>query len=141
MYLIKRIIAIILDTIIVSLITTPVVILVVLIYGDKILFDLNSFILLILIISPLIIYEIICEVIFQRSVGKKVMGLSIINLEGKRFGFSKIIMRNLLRMLDHGLFLGCIFILFTRKKQRIGDILAGAIVVDQKEFKSWSDLL
>lgn len=67
-----------------------------------------------------------------RTVGKWVVGLQVIDVNGLRLQPSQIIIRNLLRAVDslpHFYLLGGIICLVSRYGQRLGDLAANTIVV------------
>jgi uncharacterized RDD family membrane protein YckC len=64
--------------------------------------------------------------------GKKVMGLRVLQNNGQSATLLSIIIRNLFRLLDMlptSYFLGAIAIFFTSRDKRVGDMVAGTIVV------------
>ena len=67
-----------------------------------------------------------------QTVGKRVMGLRVLRLGGGRVGFYEAMVRNLLRVLDSlplTYLAGAGTILASRRRQRLGDLLAGTVVV------------
>src|ERR1700682_744968 len=77
-------------------------------------------------------YYAVLEGLFGATVGKRFAGLRVTDLEGRRIGPQAAIVRNLARLLDvlpFGYLLGGILTLVTRHHQRLGDRLAGTIVV------------
>src|SRR6267143_5268650 len=77
-------------------------------------------------------YYAVLEGLFGATVGKGLAGLRITDMEGRRIGPQAAIVRNLARLLDVLPFiylLGGILTLTTRQHQRLGDRLAGTIVV------------
>jgi uncharacterized RDD family membrane protein YckC len=87
------------------------------------------------VISFLVIftYDIFFEVLNSgRTPGKRLNGLRVVRLQGHPVGFLTSSVRNLLRIIDFlpsAYLLGAIVILATRKNQRIGDVVAGTLVV------------
>jgi uncharacterized RDD family membrane protein YckC len=79
-------------------------------------------------------YFLICEGLTGRTVGKVALGLRVLRLtDGGPCGWSRTIIRNLLRPLDL-LFLGlpgALIVLVTPGRQRLGDLLGGTLVVRQ----------
>jgi uncharacterized RDD family membrane protein YckC len=64
--------------------------------------------------------------------GKRVMGLRVVDVHGRRLGFNQIVLRNLLRMADMlpGFYAcGGISMLLSPRAQRLGDLLADTTVV------------
>jgi uncharacterized RDD family membrane protein YckC len=77
-------------------------------------------------------YYAVLEGLFGATIGKGLAGLRVTDLEGRRIGPQAAIVRNLARLLDvlpFSYLLGGILTLATRHHQRLGDRLAGTIVV------------
>ena len=79
-------------------------------------------------------YGIVCELLMEgRTPGKKAMGLRVIREDGLPVGMREIWLRNLLRMADlqpglsYGV--GICWMIFDKKDRRLGDLVAGTIVV------------
>ncbi len=69
-----------------------------------------------------------------QSPGKKYVKIRVVQVEGGGISFSSIAIRNLLRVVD---FIGFyavagVFMFFTKKAQRLGDIAAGTVVVSEE---------
>jgi uncharacterized RDD family membrane protein YckC len=67
-----------------------------------------------------------------QTIGKRVVGLHVMDESGLRLQFSQVVIRNLLRMVDRlpaMYFLGGFTCIVNAKHQRLGDIAAGTIVV------------
>lgn len=78
-----------------------------------------------------LLYYIIMEATSGATLGKKALGLKVVNEDGSPISWSGSIIRNLLRIID-GLFiylLGAIFVWTSSKKQRLGDKAAHTIVI------------
>jgi len=79
-------------------------------------------------------YFILMESYAGWTVGKKILGMKVVDEAGNKIGLSKSITRNLLRMVD-GLpafnILGIILIIASPKGQRFGDRIAKTYVVKQ----------
>src|SRR3977135_3699725 len=73
-------------------------------------------------------YYAVLEGLFGATVGKRLAGLRVPDLEGRRIGPQAAIVRNLARLLDvlpFAYLLGGVLTLITRRHQRLGDRLAG----------------
>ena len=73
-----------------------------------------------------------------QTVGKRVMGLRVIQESGVRIGFYQAVLRNLARPVDRLPFLylvGGTVALFARSHQRLGDMLAGTVVIRERKLK------
>ena len=131
------------------------------------LFSLPSFFILIydgemlgiLISAPVAFYHLICEIAFNgRSLGKMAMNIKVITAEGGQPSLGQYLLRWAFRMLDFPvfilwlllyqeiplwgfplLFLGLFCVILTPMSQRIGDLVAGTIIIDLKNRTSWQD--
>jgi len=81
------------------------------------------------------LYFILLEAYWAKTVGKAVMGIKIINMEGKSPGIKRSLIRNLLRVVD-GLptlnLLGIILITTSPQRSRFGDRIAGTRVIQTR---------
>lgn len=84
-------------------------------------------------------YMVLLETTWSgQTVGKKLMGLRVIQDTGVRVGVYQSLLRNLVRPLDKLPFfylVGGAAALFSRTQQRLGDLLAGTIVVRERRLK------
>ncbi len=84
----------------------------------------------------LVFYDLICEVFFNgQSVGKRVMNIKVISLDGARPSLGQYIIRWLFRIVDFLItfqLAGLISVIITKNKQRIGDLAAGTTLVTTK---------
>ena len=67
-----------------------------------------------------------------QTLGKRLLRLRVMDVQGLSLAFSQVVIRNLLRLVDAlpGLYLvGGLTMLVTKKSQRLGDLAAGTIVV------------
>ncbi len=67
-----------------------------------------------------------------QSIGKNTQNIKVISQSGQNANVGQLFIRNLIRPLD--LVFGIIFIAFTPKAQRIGDLAAGTVVVKIKNY-------
>jgi uncharacterized RDD family membrane protein YckC len=77
-------------------------------------------------------YYAVLEGLFGATVGKRLCGLRVTDLEGRRIGWQAAILRNLARLIDALpilYLLGGILTLNSRQHQRLGDRFAGTLVV------------
>lgn len=131
----ERIVGFILDRI---LIIIYVLILIFVVIGST---QLGNFIdsnkwLIFFFILPIFFYDLACEMFFNgQSLGKKIMGIRVISLNGEQASFGQYLIRWLFRMLDftftNGL-LALIMVAATEKRQRLGDKVAGTTLVKTK---------
>ena len=62
--------------------------------------------------------------------GKKLLGLRVVTIDGRPLSFGKCVMRETLRYIDFMLVLpGLLTFVLTEKRQRLGDLLAGTMVI------------
>lgn len=79
-------------------------------------------------------YFIVFETVARTSVGKTLMGMTIVKEDGSPISFREALIRSLFRGADGApvfYLMGIIAILLSPTRQRIGDHLAQAIVVDK----------
>jgi len=81
----------------------------------------------------LFVYHVVMEMLWQRTLGKMVCRVRVVDLSGSRPAWWRIVLRNLLRPVDLaplmlGL-IGLLFIVWTPRHQRLGDLAAGTRVV------------
>jgi uncharacterized RDD family membrane protein YckC len=114
---------------------------------------------MILLSLPPLFYHLICEISFSgQSLGKKVLAIKVITTDGGQPSLSQYLIRWAFRMADfpiwligfiaYGelpwwfmifLFSGLVCVLATPFTQRIGDLVAGTIIIDTKTHTSWED--
>jgi uncharacterized RDD family membrane protein YckC len=73
-----------------------------------------------------------------RTLGKKLIGIRVIQENGHSITLLSSFIRNLIRIIDSlptGYFLGIIMIFFHSKHKRLGDVVAGTIVVHERKAK------
>jgi uncharacterized RDD family membrane protein YckC len=87
----------------------------------------------IILLACFALYDLLCETFFNgQSFGKRVMKIRVISLEGARPKFSQYLLRWLFRIIDlagTGYLAGLICIIVTDKSQRLGDLVAGTVLV------------
>ena len=85
------------------------------------------------------LYHVFFETFWSgRTPGKKATGLRVVDLSGRPTGFKVSAVRNLLRIVDFlptTYIVGIIAILASSKNQRIGDMVAGTLVVREQTQK------
>jgi uncharacterized RDD family membrane protein YckC len=84
-------------------------------------------------------YYFVSEVLFRNTLGKLFMGLCIRQTSGARCTRAQLSIRSLFRILEvNPILLGALpaalSIVFSKRKQRIGDLVAGTIVVRRSEL-------
>lgn len=80
-----------------------------------------------------VFYDLICEVFFNgQSLGKRLMKIRVISLDGGRPSFGQYLLRWLFRLVDFGITGGLgalISAAVTENGQRIGDLVAGTVLI------------
>ncbi|WP_339656946.1 RDD family protein [uncultured Maribacter sp.] len=92
--------------------------------------------LMALIFLPAMFYSLLMHIIFNgRTVGKMLLKMRVVKLDGSPVHWSNYLVRWMLRLVDIWLFVGSIgilTILFSEKRQRLGDAAAGTVVISTK---------
>ncbi len=96
---------------------------------------------IILILALMLVYfgyPLIFEWIWNgQTPGKRWAGIRVVSQDGLPLGIKEVVLRNILRMVDYlpsyG-FVGLLAFMTTKNQQRIGDVVAGTVVV--REFTS-----
>ena len=94
-----------------------------------------------LLIVTYLLYFLIPEALWGRTLGKRIFGLIVLRLDGTRGGWRESLIRTSMRVLEvNPLFLGALpgalFVLFSKRRQRAGDILGGTVVVRHDSRKA-----
>ncbi len=104
---------------------------------------------------PMALYSLIMEISMNgQSIGKKAMAIKVITLEGGQPTLSQYLIRWIFRTVDFFwwavfinpfliffVFAGLICVIVTPYSQRIGDLVAGTILIDLKARTSWQDTI
>jgi uncharacterized RDD family membrane protein YckC len=100
--------------------------------------DLTGGVLVVADFVIALVYAMVAEWLWRgQTVGKRLLGLRVVDAHGLRLEPSQVIVRNLLRLLDAlpALYLtGGIACVFSRHRQRLGDLAAGTVVVRTSRF-------
>ncbi|MGL6339857.1 MAG: RDD family protein [Waterburya sp.] len=81
-------------------------------------------------------YFVVLETLWHgQTLGKKWTKIRVIRDNGKPERLPQALLRALLRPVDDLLFVGVFFIVFSQQEKRLGDILAGTIVVQEESSK------
>ena len=70
-----------------------------------------------------------------QTIGKRILGLRVIQENGEPANFFQILIRGFLRSSVDMLYVGIFVILFSKKHKRLGDMAAGTIVISEKSVK------
>ena len=82
-----------------------------------------------------ILYVIAFEGAFGWTLGKLIMGVRVVKTDGRRSGFLAAVLRLIFWVIDVFL-IGLIMVLVTKRKQRLGDMVAGTVVAGRKAVKA-----
>jgi uncharacterized RDD family membrane protein YckC len=89
--------------------------------------------LILVFILPAFFYDLLSEVFMNgQSVGKRVMHMKVVSLDGGSPGFGQYMLRWLFRVIDFTIsfyLCGFICVAVSEKRQRLGDMLAGTAII------------
>ena len=91
------------------------------------------------VFAAFFIYDIVLETLWSgRTIGKNAAGIRVVTVGGGEIGFFKSAVRNLLRVVDilpgpYGV--GMLFVIFTKRNQRLGDLAGGTLVVRDRSAR------
>src|SRR4030042_6527202 len=77
-------------------------------------------------------YFVVFEGLTARTPGKFLLGLKVVNLDGGRYDWKAVLLRNVLRIVDSLPILyivGLVTVAVSQRNQRLGDLAAGTLVV------------
>ena len=95
--------------------------------------DWFSFLFILIMLPLWLVYFVVQEGIWGQTIGKRITKIKVVKVNGKKAGWLKVLLRNLFRFVDligpcpYGV--GLFSIVFTKNKQRIGDIIAKTVVI------------
>ena len=90
----------------------------------------GTIVLMLILNIPILMYPLLMEVFNHgQSLGKKLVGIKVVCLDGSTPPISSYILRWVLLLVDTMAFIGLTCIVFTRNSQRLGDLAAGTTVV------------
>lgn len=98
----------------------------------------STYLLLLIVYSPLLCYSLLCEVFNNgQSLGKRLLAIRVVKADGTTPTLSAYLLRWLLFIIDGPLTggLGLIVIILTKNNQRLGDLAAGTMVIKEKNYK------
>lgn len=81
-------------------------------------------------VGALAVYFIVAEAHYGRTPGKALFGLRVAMGDGRPVTAGAAIVRNLLRPVDYAYAIGALVLVVTRRRQRIGDLVAGTMVIE-----------
>lgn len=108
---------------------------------------------------PVLMYTLVCEVMLNgQTIGKRVLHIKVITIDGGQPSISQYLLRWMFKTIDFPYWLlfaviqgnwpwytiffvfgGLVCFIYSAKSQRIGDLLAGTMVIDTRTQSSWQD--
>ena len=107
-------------------------------YGAGLLSGMNNVMAIILVILIPYLYPLISETVASgQTLGKKLLHIRVVDLEGGGPKISAFILRWLILPLDvfGSAGIGSLCVFFTKHQQRLGDLVAGTWVVRTQEYE------
>jgi uncharacterized RDD family membrane protein YckC len=107
----------------------------------------NFFLLTILTIAglPILLYHFLSETFMNgQSLGKKIMGIKVVKLDGSQPGIGSYILRSVFRIIDIQTMSGVVAIIsiaLSEKSQRLGDMAAGTTVIRKDSSATLRDTI
>ncbi|SHJ83820.1 RDD family protein [Pseudozobellia thermophila] len=105
----------------------------------------DSWVFYLIMSLPAFLYYVLFESLLDgQTIGKKLMQVRVVKLDGSKPGFASYLIRWVLRIIDVGISSGgvaVLTILVRGKGQRVGDIAAGTTVISEKRKISLQDTL
>ncbi len=87
-------------------------------------------------------YFVFFETLWQgETPGKRYVKIRVIQDNGRPINLQQATLRALLRPIDDLFFLGIFFIIFGKQEKRIGDWVAGTIIIQEKQGKKGTELM
>ena len=90
-----------------------------------------------LLLTPVMFYSLYMHILFNgRTLGKYVMKTRVVKIDGSPVHWSNYLTLWMLRLIDIWMFIGSIGVLtliFSEKRQRLGDMAAGTVVISTKK--------
>jgi uncharacterized RDD family membrane protein YckC len=90
-------------------------------------------VMILVVAIPIVFYDLACEVFMNgQSIGKRVMNIKVISLDGAQPSLGQYIIRWVFRMIDFTMtssLCALISVAVSEKKQRVGDMVAGTTLI------------
>jgi uncharacterized RDD family membrane protein YckC len=95
--------------------------------------DWSKFAFVLFFFFPVLIYSIVLEAIFEgQTIGKKIMKLKVVKIDGYGANFGDYLMRWIFKLIDNNISMGVVGLIsmaVSEKIQRLGDMAAGTAVI------------
>jgi uncharacterized RDD family membrane protein YckC len=89
-----------------------------------------------LLLLPVFFYSLYMHILFNgRTLGKMILKIKVVKIDGSSVHWSNYLVLWMLRLVDIWLFfasIGLLTIIFTERRQRLGDLAAGTVVIRTK---------
>lgn len=95
-------------------------------------------IICVFLLLPVIFYHLIFEFFFGgASPGKRILKIKVVHADGSSPTFGSYLMRWIMSLLECYMLpgIGLLFIIFNKQGQRLGDMMAGTVVIKNYDFK------
>ncbi|HEY9639877.1 MAG TPA: RDD family protein [Coleofasciculaceae cyanobacterium] len=87
-------------------------------------------------------YFVAFEVLWQgQTPGKRITKIRVIRDNGRPVRLAQAVLRSLLRPIDDSFFIGAFLIFFGKREKRLGDWVAGTVVVQEERSQSQAKIL
>ncbi len=100
------------------------------------MFESSMWVLYVVLIVPIMLYHLVSEVISNGySLGKKIVGIRVVSIDGTRASLSGYIIRWMFRLVEISITSGVlafVTVIMNGKGQRIGDILGKTCVIKER---------
>ena len=107
--------------------------------------SLGSTASILIIAVPAALYHLLCEVFMNgQSIGKKALGIKVLDINGNEATLSQYLLRWSFRLFDMLITFCAGAVLSTalsKNSQRLGDLVAGTVVIDQRARTDISDTI
>lgn len=86
-------------------------------------------------------YFVFFETLWQgQTPGKRIAKIRVVRDDGSPLGLQQATLRSLLRPIDQNLFIGAFLIMFSKSEKRLGDVVAGTIVIQAQQVRQSANL-
>ncbi|MFD0750492.1 RDD family protein [Mucilaginibacter calamicampi] len=106
--------------------------------------DVGAIIAIVIFLVLYVFYDLLCEIFMNgQSIGKKIMKIKVISLDGGRPSVGQYMLRWLFRIVDFSLtasLCGLISAAVSEKNQRVGDMVAGTTLISTRQGTKMRDI-
>ncbi len=87
---------------------------------------------LVLVLGHFLYFAILEATSAGRTPGKRALGLRVVRVDGSAPGLGESLVRNIARIVDYTLAIGLFVAFFQPQSRRVGDLLAGTVVIRER---------